>query len=368
MTATTLEGSSPSPAGAPRPARPRDRSISVYAELSQQVKDAGLLNRRRPYYVVSIALTVAAFFGVWVAVALLGDSWWQLGLAVVLALVCTQFGFLGHDTAHRQAFGSHRANEWAARVLSCGFAGIGYGWWMQKHNRHHNAPNQQGKDPDIESAVLAFTPDAAAQRTTGLRGWFTRHQGWAFFPLLTFEGGALHANSIATLIREKSMPHRRLELWIIGVRLGAFVAAVFLLLSPLLAVAFILVQLGVFGVLLGGSFAPNHKGMPIVPKNAKVDFLRRQVLMSRNIRGGLLTDFMMGGLNYQVEHHLFPSMPRPNLKKVQPMVRAHCAKHGISYTETSLAGSYKMVVQYLNRVGIGERDPFVCPLVASARN
>jgi fatty acid desaturase len=353
---------------APRAERARDRSVSVYAELSQQVKDAGLLNRRRPYYVVSIALTVAAFAGVWVAIVAVGDSWWQLGLAVVLSLVCTQFGFLGHDTAHRQAFGSHRVNEWSARVLSCGFAGIGYGWWMQKHNRHHNAPNQMGKDPDIVSEVLAFTPDDAAERTTGLRGWFTRYQGWAFFPLLCFEGAALHANSIATLLRDKSMPHRRLEVTIIALRLGLFVAAVFLVMPPLLAVGFIVVQQAVFGLLLGGSFAPNHKGMPVVPKNAKVDFLRRQVLMSRNIRGGLLTDFMMGGLNYQIEHHLFPSMPRPNLRKVQPMVREHCAKHGISYTETSLVGSYRMVVRYLNRVGLGERDPFVCPLVQSARN
>jgi fatty acid desaturase len=348
--------------------RERERQVSVYAELSARVRDAGLLDRRRPYYVVSIALTVAAFAGVWVAIVALGDSWWQLALAVVLSLVCTQFGFLGHDTAHRQAFGSHRVNEWSARVLSCGFAGIGYGWWMQKHNRHHNAPNQMGKDPDITSEVLAFTPDDAAQRVTGLRGWFTRRQGWAFFPLLCFEGAALHANSISTLARDRSMPHRKLELAIIAARLVAFVAAVFLMMPPLIGIGFIVVQQAVFGLLLGGSFAPNHKGMPIVPKNAKVDFLRRQVLMSRNIRGGVLTDFMMGGLNYQIEHHLFPSMPRPNLKKVQPMVREHCATHGISYTETSLVGSYRMVVRYLNRVGLGERDPFVCPLVQSTRN
>src|SRR3954452_8055535 len=109
----------PSPVVTARPGRARDRSVSVYAELSQQVKDAGLLNRRRPYYVVAIALNVAAFVGVWVAIAAVGDSWWQLGLAVVFSLVCTQFGFLGHDTAHRQAFGAHRTNEWTARALSC---------------------------------------------------------------------------------------------------------------------------------------------------------------------------------------------------------------------------------------------------------
>ena len=351
MTASTLEGSSPPAAGAPRPARNRDRSVSVYAELSQQVKDAGLLNRRRPYYVVSIALAVAAFAGVGVAVVLLGDSWWQIGLAAVLALVCTQFGFLGHDTAHRQAFGSHRTNEWAARVLSCGFAGIGYGWWMNKHNRHHNAPNQMGKDPDIESAVLAFTPDDAEARMSGLRGWWTRHQGWAFFPLLCLEGLALHANSIATLAREKSMPHRRLELTIIAARLTVFVAAVFLVLPPLIGIGFIVVQQAVFGLLLGGSFAPNHKGMEMYDAERMPTFLEAQVLTSRNVRPNWLIDFMYGGLNYQIEHHLFPSMPRPSLRRAQVLVRRFCREHRIPYSEASLAASYAITLRHLHAVG-----------------
>ena len=104
-----------------------------------------------------------------------------------------------------------------------------------------------------------------------------------------------------------------------------------------------------------------------MPANLKVDFLRRQVLMSRNIRGGRFIDFAMGGLNYQIEHHLFPSMPRPNLKRAQAMVRAHCAEQGVTYTETTLLKSYGIVVRYLNAVGLRARDPFECPLVSQYR-
>lgn len=344
----------------------RERHVSLYADLSKQVQAAGLMRRRYAYYWAFIVATIGMFAAVWVGVVALGDSWWQLALAGVLALVSTQFGFLGHDTAHRQVFASHHWNAWTSRVLSGLFAGLSYGWWTGKHNKHHNAPNQEGKDPDIAPGVLAFTPEIAASRT-GFAAWFARRQGWAFFPLLTLEGLALHISSVQTLLKNKTIAHRRTELSFIAVRLSAYVAALFVLLPPGKAAAFIGVQLAVFGVLLGGSFAPNHKGMPIVPASMKVDFLRRQVLMSRNVRGGRLTDFMMGGLNYQIEHHLFPSMPRANLKLAQPLVRAHCAAHGVAYTEKSLVSSYGLVVRYLNRVGLAERDPFTCPLVQRYR-
>jgi fatty acid desaturase len=301
-----------------------------------------------------------------VVFALLGDSWFQLGVAVVLAVVVAQFGFLGHDAAHRQIFASARWNEWSARLMSGVFAGLSYGWWLHKHNRHHGAPNQEGKDPDIAPGVLAFTP-AVARGRTGFAGWFARRQGFFFFPLLLLEGVNLHAAGLRALAARRDLKHRRLEASLVVGRLAAYVAVLFLALSPLRALAFLGVQLGLFGVLLGGAFAPNHKGMPVVPKDARVDFLRRQVLMSRNITGGRLTDFMMGGLNYQVEHHLFPSMPRPNLRRVQPLVRAFCATKGVPYTQTSLVTSYGIVVRYLNEVGLASRDPFACPLVQQFR-
>lgn len=108
--------------------------------------------------------------------------------------------------------------------------------------------------------------------------------------------------------------------------------------------------------------------MPLVPARLKLAFLRRHVLMSRTIRGGRLTSVLMGGLNYLVEHHLFPSMRRPHLRRVRTRVEAHCAAVGIPYAQTTLWESYGLVVvRYLNTVGLCGRDPFLCPVVATRR-
>jgi fatty acid desaturase len=372
MTSAAPSGTVGAGARTTSPARPRagaaQQHVSSYSALTRRVQDAGLMRRRYAYYWVRIVALVGAFVAVWCVVALLGDTWFQVAVAGVLGAVSAQFGFLGHDAAHRQVFASHRWNEWAARILAGGFAGLSYGWWVAKHNRHHAAPNQVGKDPDIGSGALAFTPAQVAARR-GAAGWLTRRQGWLFFPLLTLEALNLHVQSVRTVLdRSATVRRRRVEAALVCGRLGGYLAAVFVLLPPGKAVAFIAVQLAVFGVLLGSAFAPNHKGMPIVPATMKLDFLHRQVLTSRNIRGGPLTDFAMGGLNYQVEHHLFPSMPRPNLRRAQPLVRAHCAEHGIAYTETGLWRSYGAVIGYLNNVGLRARDPFQCPLVSSYRS
>jgi fatty acid desaturase len=347
----------------------RTRSVTDYAELSRRIQAEGLLRRRYAYYWCRIVGLVSVFAAIWVAFAFVGNSWFQLVLAGLLAAVVTQFGFLGHDGAHRQIFASHGWNEWVARILSGAFAGLSYSWWSSKHNRHHGSPNQEGKDPDIAPGALAFTPSIAAERT-GFGAVFAQYQGYLFFPLLLLEGLNLHVASVISLTKRDPLKKghgRKVELALVLLRLGGYVAVLMLFLPFGKAVAFFGVQMGLFGLFLGGSFAPNHKGMPIVPKTAKIDFMRRQVLMSRNINPGPLTDFAMGGLNYQIEHHLFPSMPRPNLRRAQPIVRSFCHEQGITYTQVPLLTSYGIVIRYLNAVGLRARDPFTCPLVSMYR-
>ncbi|MGY1822193.1 acyl-CoA desaturase [Geodermatophilus sp. SYSU D00079] len=348
----------------------RQRHVSDYTDLAREVRAAGLLERRHGAYAVRAAALAAGFALTGGAFAVLGDSWWQLAVAAVLGALLAQAGYLAHDAAHQQVFASPRRNEWAALVLSDLVVGLSHGWWMRKHSRHHAAPNKRGADPDIAPDVVLFTPEdgAAAQRRGGFRGWSAAHQGWLFFPLLLLEGLNLHRGAVVHVLRGGPGRHRGIEAAMLAVRFGGLVALLVAALPPGLAAAFLAVQLAVFGLLLGATFATNHIAMPIVPPDVRIDFLRRQTLMSRNIRGGRAVDLLMGGLNLQIEHHLFPSMPRPNLRRAQPLVRAHCAATGVRYTEMGLVETFGVVVRHLNRVGLGRRDPFQCPLARELRS
>ena len=228
--------------------------------------------------------------------------------------------------------------------------GLCYGWWTTKHNRHHAHPNQVGHDPDIVSKALTFTTDqATARRPAG--AWVARHQAWLFFPMLLLEGLNLHAAGVRAVLGRRRMKLRLTEAALLAVHVAAYLTAVLVVLSPVQAVAFVAVQQGLFGLYMGCSFAPNHKGMPILTQDERLDYLRSQVLTSRNVRGSWLTDFALGGLNYQIEHHLFPSMPRPALRRAQAAVRGFCAELGISYTETGLLASYTQVLRHLRAAG-----------------
>ncbi|HEU5109403.1 MAG TPA: acyl-CoA desaturase [Micromonosporaceae bacterium] len=316
----------------------------------RRVKAAGLLQRRPGYYWAKIIVTAALLAGAWTVFVVLGESWWQLAVAGFLAVVFTQIGFIGHDAGHRQIFRSRRANYLVGLLHGNLAIGLSYGWWVDKHNRHHAHPNTHDKDPDIEIGALAFTAGQAVGKRGRVTRFIARHQRYLFFPLLLLEAVQLHKSSVQAIFRG-GLRHRGWEALMLGLHTVGYLAAVLLVLSPVKAALFIVVQQALFGLYLGCSFAPNHKGMPILSADDQTDFLRRQVLTSRNVRGSRLVDFALGGLNYQIEHHLFPSMPRPNLRRSQQIVKEFCRQHDLSYCETSLVRSYAQALQHLHDVG-----------------
>lgn len=326
---------------------------SEYTQLSRQIRQAGLLERRRGWYAARIGLNLALLAGGLAVFAVLGESWWQLATAAYLAVVFTQLAFVGHDAGHRQLFRARRANDLVGLVHANLLVGISFGWWVPKHNAHHTNPNHEDLDPDISITALAFTPDQASAKH-GLVRLIARYQAWLFFPLLLLEAAHLHLASAKALLQGHSRANA-VEGLLLAAHLAAYLVALVVVLSPLQALAFAVVHQGLFGLYLGCAFAPNHKGMPTLTQDEELDFLRRQVLTSRNVAGSRTVDFVLGGLNYQIEHHLFPGMPTPNLRKAQPIVRAYCAEIGVAYEETSLTTSYRQALRYLDQVGAPAR-------------
>jgi fatty acid desaturase len=314
-----------------------------YRVLSARIRGAGLLKRRPWYYSMKIAVTVMAFALGWMGFFLIGNSWWTIGLAALLAVLSVQVVFLGHDAGHGQIASSSRINRIIGLVVGNALSGMSFGWWIPKHNAHHAYPNQIDRDPDLGNGLVGFdvAADGDAAANPRVLGRLRTHlQAGLVVVVLLLQGLGLHVSSVQSVLRRRNRT-AVIEGLLLAAHAAAYASLVLWVLSPLKALAFVAVQQGLFGLYLGCSFAPNHKGMPIIDKDAHLPFVERQVSTARNVAGAWFTTTVLGGLNYQIEHHLFPAMPRPNLAKAQPFVRLFCAEYNLAYCEARPVDSYR---------------------------
>ncbi|MFF5724989.1 fatty acid desaturase family protein [[Kitasatospora] papulosa] len=323
---------------------------SDFAPLLKTVRGQGLLERRTGWYAAGIAFNLVALGAVITGMFLLGDTWWNLLLALPLAILWTRTAFYGHDAGHTQITAGRKAGRVVGLVHANLLLGMNEAWWNDKHVRHHANPNHVDKDPDVGVGALVWTQKQAAQRE-GFARWLTRNQARLFFPMLLLEGIALKIYGFQFL-RRQPVHERALSGLLLAGHLALYAALLLTVMSPGKALVFALVHHALFGLHLGMAFAPNHKGMEMPdPDGDRWGHLQRQVLTSRNVRGAFLTDWLLGGLNYQIEHHLFPSMPRPHLRLAQPLVKAHCASIGMPYAETGIVESYRQALRHMHEVG-----------------
>ncbi len=320
-----------------------------FAELSRLVRDSGLLAPRRAYYGIKISLTIAALSTLIAIAVVVGDTWWNLVVAVGLAFVLTQLGFIGHDAGHRQISSRRRGNDVLGLLHANMFAGFSFGWWLSKHNRHHAHTNRQDEDPDMAPGAIAYIPGHVEGRGPFGRS-LARVQALTLLPLMCLEALNMHVASAVALARRRDRG-ALVEGGLLLIHAGLFFVAPFLILSPLRAVAFITVTQLLFGFYLGASFVTNHVGMPTLVGKDDLGFLRRQLLTSRNLCGSAFSGFIFGGLDTQIEHHLFPNMPRANLRRASRLVRPYCAERRIDYVEQRPLSAYLDILRYLRRIG-----------------
>ena len=324
--------------------------INQYAELKQLIKQNELLDRQPTYYAGKITLTLTLLAVSLTLVLILDNLWFQLLNAAYLAFVFVQVSLIAHDCGHRQfSFRASWKNKWLTLILGNLLLGVSRQWWIDKHNEHHGHPNQIDVDPDVDIPLLAFEEEQALDKR-GLARFVVKYQAALIFPLSLLQALSMHHSSIQFLI-EKRAKSTLAEALAMGTHFVVYFGLLFSVLEPLQAVLFVAVHRGLFGMYMVSIFAPNHKAMPVLDRDSELDFLRRQVLTSRNVVGHPITDFWYGGLNYQIEHHLFPRLPRNKLRESQPIIKDFCRDHSIAYHETSVLQSYREILQHLHEVG-----------------
>lgn len=332
----------------------RRSSPNEYVQLKQRMKQGRFLDQQSDYYTWKFLSTLGMLV-VGIAFLFIMHNFWLLLLsALYMGFVSMQFGLLGHDIGHRQVFRSSRSSRIAGFLVGNLMVGWSWSWWIDKHNAHHGHPNEIGLDPDIVRPFTAFTEDAARSRR-GIARLLAKYQAYLEFPLYLLSPISFLIMSVLFLYHKKSK-HTGTEALLLTLHYGLYLGLLLWRLDFWQVLPFMLVHHAFFGLYLGSIGAPNHKGMPILDSDAPTDFLRQQVLTARNVKGSPLVDFWYGGLNYQIEHHLFPTMPRNKLRQARPLIKAFCEEHAIAYCETSLLQSYLDILRFLHRVSMPLRE------------
>lgn len=342
-----------------------------YRELRAQILKAGLFNANIGYYIYKIAsnLLIAA---VAAACAMYSNSFAvQMIGAVIMGLFWQQCGWLAHDFLHHQVFKTRAYGDLMGVVVGNLFQGFSVQWWKTKHNSHHAVPNLEAStpdsadgDPDIDTMpILAWTLRMAKLAENSPFGRFMiAHQALFYFPVLllariswahqswvyVFGGYGQHSIKLAEMDRKK-MAYPVLEK--VGL-LGHYACLLYILsyMPVVNAICYFLVASCSCGLFLATVFGLGHNGMSVYPANQRPDFWKLQVTTTRNVASNVLVDWFCGGLQYQVDHHLFPMIPRHNLAKVHTLVESFCKEHNVHYHEADMWVGTKEVLNHLAHV------------------
>ena len=328
-------------------------AMNEYAVLKQLIKQKGLLEKQPKYYTYKILSSLGLLCAGVMFLLLASTFLLQLLDAVFLAFACGQVAFVCHDSGHRQIFNETRKNDLLFLLQGNLLLGMSCAWWLDTHNAHHSHPNEVDMDPDISIPALCYSEEEAQSRR-GLWRFLTKYQAFFFFPFTLLVSIEFQRSSIFYLMKHR-VKYYWAEVSLLVLHYILYFWLVFSVFHLWQGIAFILVHQAFLGLYLGATFAPNHKGMPLIEKNSSLDFLRRQVLTARNVTSHPIVDFCYAGLNYQVEHHLFPSMPRNNLKEAQRIIKAYCEKRSIVYYETTVVQSYHEILDFLHSIGVSLR-------------
>jgi fatty acid desaturase/predicted heme/steroid binding protein len=344
----------------------------AYRDLQLKLMTMGMFNSSKVFYAYKIATNVALIsLSIYLATCFQSFAVNMIG-AVVLGLFWQQCGWLAHDFLHHQVFKRRVYGDLMGIIIGDFFQGFSVQWWKSKHNSHHAVPNLHSSvegacdgDPDIDTMpILAWTLRMAESARDSSTGRFLiRFQAFFYFPVLLFArlawayqswvfvfGGYGQHSVQGAAIDRKKIKYPLLEKAGLICHYAALFAIMFNMPSVVSAVLYFLIGQMSCGFMLALVFGLGHNGMAVYPADQRPDFWKLQVTTTRNVTSNAFVDWFCGGLQYQVDHHLFPTLPRHNLKAVHSLVESFCKEHGVSYYEADMFTGTVEVLTHLHKV------------------
>jgi fatty acid desaturase len=317
-----------------------------YKAMRERVRAEGLYTRDYGYYFLYSTLILLGTALSLYLITISPNPLFQALNGIFLAFVLVQAGMLGHDAAHGQVFQSRKANRTFSTLVLSLFGGLSESYWHDKHTAHHTHVNHTEGDPDLD-LPFSFSEKQIAGASPFVKKYILPYQHVFFFLALPFIYTQMLVIYNMHTLRHFSLKSA-CEIALIGVH---FVILFFFLFSylPLISVVtFLVAHIMVSGIYLSMVFAPNHKGQDVVHGSDEATW-RHQIELTRNLFPSPLIFHLCGGLNFQIEHHLFPNLPRPNYWRVQPLVKKFCEENNIEYYETTWRGSVKEIYTALKQ-------------------
>mmetsp|Transcript_12277 Transcript_12277/g.20346 ORF Transcript_12277/g.20346 Transcript_12277/m.20346 type:complete len:586 (+) Transcript_12277:79-1836(+) len=267
--------------------------------------------------------------------------------ATLLGLFWQQLAGLGHDLGHSTVTRNFYSDHWLGSTLGCGLMGISTGWWKRSHNCHHVVCNSVEHDPDIQLMPVV----AVAKQTFEKPFWSSYHSRWfqmdalsrilvsnqhhIFFPLMMVARFNLYAQSwIMIFSREYHMYNRKVEALALTFFASWVLAVALTMNSWTESVLWVLLSHAVAGI-LHVQIIISHWAMDTYHGHAYNDesdeWYVMQFKTTMDVDCPAWMDLIHIGLQFQVEHHLYPQVPRHNLRHVKTLVKEICKKHDIEY-------------------------------------
>jgi fatty acid desaturase len=318
-------------------------------DLRNEVRRRGLLDLAPRWYTLNLMFHVA-LVGVTVALLIITRSLW---IAPLMAFGYYQVGLLYHDFGHYQAYPERALNDTMGMVA--GFViGGSIARWRIDHDAHHGHTNLLPKDPDLEGP-LAHTPQMARERKGFGRVLALTQHVW-LLPLSCLMLMPIIRTKDLVHVFRRRYPRRRSELGLLLLHYGLYFALVFTVLPPGKGLAFIAIHQTLFGTSFALAFLINHTGMP-ARHEKPVDWIAAQIESTRNVRRGVVFDYLFGPLAPHIEHHAFPGMPRPQLREVSALLREYAKAKNVEFRELPSWQVHADLVRSLKEIGAHANAP-----------